>query len=242
MLPTIKELNSSSRMPINRKLKLSSAGFIRLLILGGLFWFLIQFRWITQSWQNNNNYYLSKKPLRILYVHIGKTGGEWIKSQLSVICKTRKNPQVKKACLEKFQTTSSSQLSLQTVGYFHVHNLFPRNGHALASHYLFSIRHPLTRLVSWYVYNHPRSCDPRENNSPSCKTSDWKTKFFTCFPTLEEFGKQPSENNDECGKVLWDGWYGRVNNVKEPNHLYWNYQVSMRKFLYEKVIQQACKD
>lgn len=164
---------------------------------------------------------------RLLYVHIGKTGGEWIKSQLAIICKTRKNPKLRQTCLDSFPTeATSTELSRQTGGYLHVHNLFPRNAIAWASHYLFSIRHPLQRLVSWYVYNHPQSCDPRESNSPSCKSSDWKTKFFDCFPTLEVLGggQISKEKDDDCAQVLWNGWYGRLSNVKDPNHLYWNYQ------------------
>jgi hypothetical protein len=165
-------------------------------------------------------------PRRILYVHIGETGGEWIKAQLQVSCNTRKNPQVKKSCLQKFQRTSSSLISQQTVGYLHVHTLYPRNAIPLATHYLFSVRHPLSRLKSWYIYNHPRSCDPHESNSPSCKKSEWKRQFFDCFPTLEDLGRKILyKSQDVCYDVLWNGMKGHVDNVKEPNHLYWNYQV-----------------
>lgn len=173
--------------------------------------------------------YTATSTRRIVYVHIGKTGGEFIKSQLAIICKTRKNPKVKQTCLDSFATPqeATTALSRQTGGYLHVHTLFPRNAVAWASHYLFSIRHPLHRLVSWYVYNHPQSCDPRESNSPSCKSSDWKTQFFECFPTLEALGRgHISKKAGNCAQVLWNGWYGRLSNVKEPNHLYWNYQVS----------------
>lgn len=169
-------------------------------------------------------------PRRILYVHIGKTGGEWVKAQLQVSCNTRKNPQVKKFCQQRFQRWPPSKLSDQTVGYFHVHNLYPRNAIPLATHYLFSVRHPLSRLKSWYVYNHPSSCDQRESNSPSCKNNDWKSQFFECFPSLEDLGQKiKTKNHDFCYDVLWNGWMGHVDKVKEPNHLYWNYQVRKKK-------------
>lgn len=187
-------------------------------------WFLVQLALVPSPGQRHplrTNTGIS--PRRIVYVHIGKTGGEWIKSQLAVICKTRKNPKLKQSCLDSFQTLPSTQLSQQTVGYFHVHNLYPRNAHALASHYLFSIRHPLKRLISWYIYNHPQSCDPREPNSPSCKSNEWKTQFFDCFPTLEALGMMVE--GDTCAQVLWNGWNGQVSDVKQPNHLYWNYKV-----------------
>jgi hypothetical protein len=123
-------------------------------------------------------------------------------------------------------------ISQETVGYYHVHNLYPRNAFPLCTHLLFSIRHPLSRLISWYVYNHPDSCDvARESNSPSCKTNEWKRQFFDCFPTLEAFGNSNSDillpsTSSSCYHTLWNGWKGHVSNVKEPNHLYWNYQVS----------------
>ena len=193
---------------------------------------------------------LSPSTWRILYVHIGKTGGEWIKSQLSVVCQTRKNSKRKASCLERFQkkglvpatatvvqASQETELSKQTIGYLHVNNLYPRNGHQLASHYLYSVRNPLTRLISWYIYNHPQSCDPREDNSPSCKKNAWKTSFYQCFPLLESLGwKNTSDNNpvfggdllrtNHCSKIFWDGWKGHVSQVKDPNHLYWNYNVS----------------
>ena len=187
---------------------------------------------------------------RILYVHIGKTGGEWIKSQLLVVCHTRKNAKLKASCFERFKTEGSvpataaevhaskeTELSRQTIGYLHVNTLFPRNGHQLASHYLYSVRNPLNRLISWYIYNHPQSCDPREGNSPSCKKNAWKTSFYKCFPLLESLGWKNTSTKDiisgddhlqtsKCSEILWNGWKGNVSNVKDPNHLYWNYHVS----------------
>ena len=134
-------------------------------------------------------------------------------------------------------TGVSGNGAFQTIGYLHVNNLYPRNGHQLASHYLYSVRNPLTRLISWYIYNHPQSCDPREDNSPSCKKNAWKTSFYQCFPLLESLGwKNTSDNNpvfggdllrtNHCSKIFWDGWKGHVSQVKDPNHLYWNYNVS----------------
>lgn len=150
-----------------------------------------------------------------------------VKSQLAMVCKTRKNPQLREKCLNSFQYTNSSQVSQHTIGYTHANSLFPKNGYELATHYFFSVRLPLRRLSSWYVYNHPRSCDPRESNSPSCKKNAWKQRFFTCFPTLEELGSSFAQlldaNPDDCARTFWKGWYGVVENKKFPNHLYWNY-------------------
>lgn len=107
----------------------------------------------------NGNYALSTTPKhrrpKILFVHIGKTGGEFIKAQLAVICKTRKNKLVKADCLKRFQSSGKqSLLSSYTMGYLHVHNpVFPKNGLQASTHYLFSVRHPLSRFLSWCKYS-----------------------------------------------------------------------------------------
>ena len=220
----------------------------------------------------------SARP-RIVYVHVGKTGGEWVKAQLHVICKTRKNPQLKQKCLKRFTDSSpstthqklpSSYVSQLTVGYIHTTSVYPRNAKELSTHYMYSIRHPYERLKSWYIYNHPRSCDPRESNSPSCKNKlskqpiqaktaslqsqkSWNELFFQyCFPTFYDIGynanktkviKINADNEDtsssassttttttiSCSSVLWNGIKGtNISSIKQPNHLYWNYQVSLK--------------
>jgi hypothetical protein len=226
---------SSINDPKRRSSKLRIGICSRLLLLAALFWFMMQVALVPNNRTGASSFsrvgISAANNRRILYVHIGKTGGEWIKAQLAVICKTRKNPQVQQACLQKFeQSTTPSHVSQQTVGYLHAHNnAYPRNAIHLATHYLFSVRHPLRRLVSWYIYNHPRSCDPRESNSPSCKTNEWKQGFFGCFPTLNELGRSlnlKSPEMTECLDLFRNGWKGDVSNVKDPNHLYWNYEVS----------------
>lgn len=119
----------------------------------------------------------TKSSYRIVYVHVGKTGGEFIKAQFPIICNIRKNKSVQQTCRNKFFSDSdtdavTSLLGSAVKGYIHTRTIYPRNAIPLATHFLFSIRHPLQRLASWYVYNHPMSCDPRESNSPSCKTKN----------------------------------------------------------------------
>ena len=222
----------------------------------------------------------SQASPRIIYVHVGKTGGEWVKAQLQVICKTRKNPQLKQKCLERFtdsspsskqklpsSSSSMSYASQWTVGYIHTTSVYPRNAKELSTHYMYSIRHPYERLKSWYIYNHPKSCDPRESNSPSCKNKlskqpklskaaslqqqSWNELFFQyCFPTFHDIAynsnktkviKIYADNEDtshsssssttttktvSCSSVLWNGIKGtNISSIKQPNHLYWNYQV-----------------
>lgn len=185
----------------------------------------------------------------IVYVHVGKTGGEWIKAQLKMVCKTRRNRNIRAVCLQQKYPTYLSKL---TVGYIHTSTMYIdtdeqkprqtipqtksiRDASGAFSHYLFSIRHPLRRLISWYTYNHPKSCDEREPHSPSCKTSLWKTSFYECFPKLQDLANRirspapggTDSQSDNCTKTFWNGWHARGDNLepKDSNHLHWNFQV-----------------
>lgn len=212
-------------------------------------WLSVSVRFLTHPTQYTFSPPIQKSSLSIkangiVYVHIGKTGGEWLKAQLQIICKTRRNPNIRMACL---QQRYPSLLSKQTIGYIHASNIYigdnkrrtiPRKESvtdvaSVFSHYLFTVRHPLRRLISWYTYNHPTSCAPREPHSPACKTSDWKRDFFDCFPTMQSLGDKilsKQETDLKCYNVLWNGWRANDHGVgkleaKEPNHLHWNYQV-----------------
>lgn len=176
---------------------------------------------------------------RILYVHIGKTGGEYVKAQLQVSCKTRKNKLLKQECQDRFHGVPSTQVSQQTVGYLHVDSiLYPRNAIPLATHYMYTLRNPLDRVISWYIYNHPSSCDRRDSSSPSCQMKErpsesWGVEFFQCFPTMDSWGRalvaaSSKPNNEKCNQVAWKGINGQAPD-KELNHLLWNYKVSYPK-------------
>jgi hypothetical protein len=214
-------------------------------------WLSVSIRFLTQPTPHDFSPPIQKSTSSInaegngiVYVHVGKTGGEWLKAQLEIICKTRRNPNIRMACL---QQRYPSLLSKQTIGYIHASNIYigdnkrrtvPRKESvtdvaSVFSHYLFTVRHPLRRLISWYTYNHPTSCAPREPHSPACKTSDWKRDFFDCFPTMQSLGEKilsKQETDVKCYNVLWNGWQANDQGVgkleaKEPNHLHWNYQV-----------------
>ena len=151
---------------------------------------------------------------------------------------------------------STSVVSEQTVGYLHINTLYPRNAIPLATDYLFSLRNPISRVASWFAYNHPRSCDPvRDNLSPSCQLhfrrrgDTWVRDFFACFNTVDEFAmalipaEDQSENSIENGDKL-DGqginaefrspvcrrlaWRAIKGDgpPQELNHMLWNYRVS----------------
>jgi Sulfotransferase family len=150
------------------------------------------------------------RPRRILFVHVGKAGGETIKRILDIGCASRKNPNRRQRCRQELaaarqSSSSGSALSKSVTAYLHCDSFFPSQAHiddnSLINSLLFNLRHPVDRLVSWYRYVHPRTC--RDQNvsksySVSCLTRDalaqdplrqsWEYKFFEqCFPTINEW-------------------------------------------------------
>ena len=193
----------------------------------------------------------TENPYRILYVHVGKTGGEWVKAQVQVSCKTRKNPSIRKACTQEFadpRYPTPTRLSQYTIGYLHTTLMYPRNAISLATHYMYTLRNPTARICSWYLYNHPESCNLEEDDrSPSCKLHQspskypWSATFFSCFPTLETFAQTFLEadndmnRNETCKTIAWQAILGKEGDVgqeKQMNHLFWNYKVCMGVCMY----------
>ena len=82
----------------------------------------------------------------IIFVHVGKTGGETIKWRLKVICNLRGSQRKKARCKEQF-SLGESQLSRQTIGYTHCGSQRPRQSMERATSFLFSIRDPIVRSI-----------------------------------------------------------------------------------------------
>ena len=187
-----------------------------------------------------------QEAIKILYCHIGKTGGEFVKSQLgSVMCKARQNPKLKEECLRKqHEPHSTTRLSNHTIAYTHVGRWIPQNGLGMASHMLFSVRHPVDRFVSWYFYNHPANCDLRDNNSPSCRSqqalsennpSSFATRFYqNCFPVIGNLfiTLKESDIDSKCFQLAKETFQLQLDQ-RDLNHLFWNYKVSYaHMFIY----------
>jgi Sulfotransferase family len=113
---------------------------------------------------------ISNEDRTILFVHIGKAGGETIKQILAVGCQSMLNRRRRSAC---FQQVPPSHLSNHVYGYYHCYQLHTRTGFRkgqtnktnMFNTYLFNVRHPLERIQSWYNYVHPKHC-VRGNHTP----------------------------------------------------------------------------
>ena len=133
------------------------------------------------------------RNLTIVYVHVGKTGGETIMWRIKLICKLRRSKLLKEECFEHFEGQEESFLSKATVGYLHCDKLKPKNSMKNSTAFVISIRNPIDRMVSWFQYMHPDNCVP---NLPSgaCNlkkdNNPWGIAFYqTCFPDINDLLK-----------------------------------------------------
>mmetsp|Transcript_14446 Transcript_14446/g.34958 ORF Transcript_14446/g.34958 Transcript_14446/m.34958 type:complete len:451 (+) Transcript_14446:114-1466(+) len=153
---------------------------------------------------------------RVLFVHIGKTGGETIRQTLRVACHMRQNPNLQESCLAKFKNDPSlgkTPLNQKTIGTIHCLLMVPANALSKASTLLVSVRNPIERVISWFRYLHPANCNSLvDKQSTACNVKkalrrerkevrkrkkkggkgntkpSWTTRFFECFDSLPQVG------------------------------------------------------
>ena len=139
----------------------------------------------------------------ILFVHIGKAGGETIKGILRVGCTSRANKNRRRQC---FHALVPSRLSTKVGAYLHCFDykydeplevggsVFPKKNPDDWA-FLLNLRHPVDRAKSWYEYVHPYNCN-NVTDSVQCKAArswksdpnGWVAQFYgTCFPTLQDW-------------------------------------------------------
>lgn len=177
----------------------------------------------------------------LLFVHVGKTGGETIKWRLRVICDQRASKRKKARCQSMFRDTESV-LSKSTIGYMHCDKIRPRESLHQASTFLFGVRDPIDRVVSWYQYMHPANCLSSQPSAACNLKKDnnpWGRQFYKdCFPTINDLIRSISypalsqeveqdaintnSTSDVCAQLAIEALQGR--GPEGPtNHLYFNY-------------------
>ena len=163
---------------------------------------------------------------RIFFVHVGKAGGETIRGVLKALCRFRVNLDRRNECYQPFEGRQELKLSNETVGVLHCDNHRPtqilKKGELRASitTYLWAVRDPIDRVVSWFNYMNPKNClekgsvgvDP----DAACLLSKrlrrvpygWAFDFYqVCFETVEDFAwsLDPSLPYDNRGtKVFYN--------------------------------------
>jgi hypothetical protein len=199
----------------------------------------------------------NKSRRRIFLIHVGKTGGETVRHTLKVTCRMRKNEVHQKACWDSFantnNTTAETALSKHTIGTMHCNVILPKRGMERATTLLWTLRNPVTRVISWFSYLNPANCRPLDDYySTACNTnrsiinsrtanrkgSQWTTKFFTCFPTVNQFanaliiigkpspslssGNESLVNSSNCSELAWRTVRGEAS--PSSSHIYFNHK------------------
>jgi hypothetical protein len=214
--------------------------------------------------KNESSVHLAKKlpdwktnmSRNILFVHVGKAGGETIKSILSAGCRSRKNKRRKAECLEQLPNSTISD-TIQS--YFHCFSMPPGAANYSTS-YLYNLRHPVDRAVSWYHYIAPQNCrQHKAPNSVACSTASaiyqnpvdgWEAEFFgRCFPTVEDWAQalavpkttslptaisnssSSNHTHTDCSQLAWSSLAGNidVNKYNVAAHMVFNFQYYTQK-------------
>jgi len=192
----------------------------------------------------------------ILFVHIGKAGGETIKSVLETGCQVMRNAARRNKCLAGLQ---NSRLSDSVKGYFHCFKIQPPQMAHKADSYLFNVRHPVDRAISWYHYINPFNCVSENNRiSPNCaaanqlqnKPGGFVSQFFDlCFRTVEDwvYGAIGKRANGEpalqaCVDLAHKSLAGKLDwkDIPLAAHMTANYQqytsMTTRKFKSKEIL------
>ena len=111
----------------------------------------------------------------------------------------RANPVNRRACYEAFRNTSRSPLSQHTIGTIHCGVALPPQAMSEATTFVWTLRDPIERVISWFRYTNPANCIPQPldvaapsvacnvNRSIMHRRNKWAVKFFNCFGTVNEF-------------------------------------------------------
>jgi hypothetical protein len=179
---------------------------------------------------NNNNktrYQYQNVPVvqNMLFIHVGKSGGTSLRSALKIQCDfmlyARPSKAVGQLCLSRLEP--ESRLSQVVTNFIHVQGFQgPRGvGYEGADSFLFVLRHPVDRAISWYNFVHPTNCKPQKMETPSCtikkeimaNPNGRASKFFTCFPQIEHWVlelQQPYSKARKCSVFAWKVAGGKV--------------------------------
>ena len=172
---------------------------------------------------DSNSTVNTRKDRNILFVHVGKAGGETIKNILEMGCKSRKNKRRREECMAN---VPHSALSNQVHGYFHCFTIEPKRFQP--DTFLFNLRHPIDRAVSWYRYVHPGHCPAnsgRRNGKPVCiaqrqlnnDPEGWVGQFFQqCFPTVQDWAMGSTARSSNCKTLASQTYDGTLSEKDVP--------------------------
>lgn len=188
----------------------------------------------------------------ILFVHVGKAGGETIKEAFEHCCSIRKNVARKNNC---YANLPNSTLSDIVKGYVHgIGPTIPSDIRENVTSILINLRNPIDRIISWYGFVNPHHCNQGTSGTTNCIVKrhvlnhlqeDYLINklYMTCFPTIEDFaiGTNPKakRTSDECkvlARIIVEGgeyWGNRRLSYPFYAHAKANYRYYYTQFIQE---------
>ena len=143
---------------------------------------------------------------QIFLIHVGKTGGSTIRNTLLPACAMYHAKWKERRCMQTFYNRSQTFLSQATIGVQHCHIVKPYPSiKDKANIFLWTIRNPIHRVISWYHTSHPENIIPgmedhyhrhhhhrHRHNKPVLdpQRNQLLLQFFHCFPTIDEWAQQ----------------------------------------------------
>jgi hypothetical protein len=173
----------------------------------------------------------SNKQRKIMYVHVGKTGGYTTDRVFRSNCDWYVNSRPKSTCYANFPSVESmlSNLTASTIHIRHRGNTYDLLEETTT--FLFSVRNPISRAVSAFDMDHIQNSKPK-----GVKVVKARNKFYNCFPTAEHLAQildgnpeyiKDNNNNDVdiemCKKKGLSALQGMAKTATNT-HLKYNYQ------------------
>ena len=166
----------------------------------------------------------------IVFVHCGKAGGQTLRVLFKVFCESDRT-NIPDECA----TAPDSVLSNKTIGYIHPKEVRPQGSIQAADAFLYNLRHPVDRMISWYHYEHPQSCLDTPETRLACRAAQEvnrhpngeTARFFTkCFPTIDLLSQafqHPHSTNlpNDCVQLAHDVLEGKVSG-RGFKHIFYN--------------------
>ncbi|CAB9506810.1 unknown protein (Partial), partial [Seminavis robusta] len=132
------------------------------------------------------------------FIHLGKTGGSTLAGLLRDGCHSfLPHPCENHPIIDSDQET---QASLKTPHYYHIPDFIMLPFHPVREFYIVTLRDPLERTKSAFVYSHPKNDKTLKLHDRGwqrvLKMNKWDMdKVMQCFPTLEQFVQNIGDGN-----------------------------------------------
>jgi Sulfotransferase family len=195
---------------------------------------------------------------RIIFLHVGKTGGSTVKAALRIKCSVNKwQPAQRSACQSQMnnffvKVGGENAISKHVVGYSHVDVHPTEMVWKSANTFLFSIRSPIVRFISWYDSIFQKMCLDNTSNE-ECVLNENKDNeaigkgILECFPNgINSLAQNLTANPVHpehylCWKLAWQifeekgslvpSWMWHIN----PFNYYHYISQSVRRYPQNKV-------